>query len=313
MHRSDAIKPIARLAYLMLVVTIGSLITACKKESPQYPYKGISQFTIQDANGTALKAVIDNNDIIVYWPPFMNIPDSVTPVIKLSEKARISPASGQKVAFREGITFTVTAEDGSTQSYKLKPVINQPKPYYTLSAQAVVGDIILFSEADYIIPDEKKTKLFLISKEGKEVPLVITYLKQNGLQAKVPAFDAGTYKLKFISGIYTMEDQVELIYGLPYIPWYEPVAIKRGSTIKLEIWNTYTTGATKITGVRLKGEKGAFYPVSIKSYQADNVVEIQIPDNLAAGVYNAIELTSKALSEPFVQELPSGQEITVQP
>lgn len=68
----------------------------------------------------------------------------------------------------------------------------------------------------------------------------------------------------------------------------------------------------EITGVRLRGENGTFYPVNIKSYQADNVVEIQVYDNLAAGVYNAIELTSKALSEPFVQELPSGQEITVQ-
>src|SRR5690606_12490916 len=103
-------------------------LLGCTKKQPDYPYTDLLQFSVQDAAGQPLKGVVENNEIILYWPPHQMVPDSITANITIAERASISPASGTKVPFDAQTVFTVTAQDGSQQSYRLKPVIIQPTP-----------------------------------------------------------------------------------------------------------------------------------------------------------------------------------------
>lgn len=73
-------------------------------------------------NGLAFPSscIIDSTSspktIRISLPPGAN-PTGLIPVVTISDKARISPASGVAQDFTNTITYTVTAEDSSTQTY----------------------------------------------------------------------------------------------------------------------------------------------------------------------------------------------------
>ena len=112
------------LAISMLALTCWS----CKTEYPSLPYNDIESFSIQDADGKILSASIVNDQIILYWPPLVEQPENITPTIKVSELATITPASGTpiKLQSEKPITYTVRAQDGSSKNYTLTFQYNQP-------------------------------------------------------------------------------------------------------------------------------------------------------------------------------------------
>ncbi|WP_298607838.1 DUF5018 domain-containing protein, partial [uncultured Spirosoma sp.] len=50
----------------------------------------------------------------------------LVPTITLSDKATVSPASGIAQDFSKTVTYTVTAEDGSTQAYTASVLVAKP-------------------------------------------------------------------------------------------------------------------------------------------------------------------------------------------
>ena len=123
------IKDIGYTWYLCgLAVLTLFLYTACEDDEGPYPFNSIEVFSIMDTEGNTIEAVIRDQMITIQWPPFQEIPETITPDIIVSERATISPASGETVAFGNETVYTVTAEDGSTQTYTLDRVINAPRP-----------------------------------------------------------------------------------------------------------------------------------------------------------------------------------------
>lgn len=74
--------------------------------------------------GVAVNPVIDSNSktIAVSFPTGLDI-TKLQPIITLSAKATSLPASGSTIDFSVAQTFTVTAEDGSTQAYRYTPTL----------------------------------------------------------------------------------------------------------------------------------------------------------------------------------------------
>lgn len=99
---------------------------SCSDEYLDYPFNDIEKFDLSDAEGNTLKATVTSDSILVYWPPFQPVPESIVPSISVSENAKVSPASGTEVAFSEETVYTVTAQDGSTRTYTLKPITKRP-------------------------------------------------------------------------------------------------------------------------------------------------------------------------------------------
>jgi hypothetical protein len=187
-----------------LALTIMAVLTfsSCKKESVKYPYNNIERFTIKDANGAELKASIENDNIILYYPPFQTVPDFINPAIVVSEKSTVEPASGTKVAFKDGVTFKVKAQDGSVKTYVLKRYVNDPAPQFEANTDAKIGDYIRLT-GEFMIPDTNRTKLYLVDKNNKEIKvqgLAFENFTASGLSALLPAtIDTGIYKIKLVT------------------------------------------------------------------------------------------------------------------
>lgn len=66
---------------------------------------------------------------ISYLYPKGTTQGNLTPVITVSEKAKVSPESGvaQNFFTDGGVTYTVTAEDGTTKTYTAKATVNASK------------------------------------------------------------------------------------------------------------------------------------------------------------------------------------------
>lgn len=125
----------------------------------------IKTFEIKEySTDTVIKAGITSDSIIVYWPSFSRaLPDSIAPVITLPDSATISPASGKKVAFKNGTIYTVTSAAGTTKKYTLAVSQQSAVPwFYYNSTFIILGDYVsLFGEQFW--QDTSQTRVYLVS------------------------------------------------------------------------------------------------------------------------------------------------------
>ena len=75
-------------------------------------------------------ATISGTDVIIHVPASQTV-TNLAPTFTVSPAATLSPASGNANNFSSPVTYTVTAQDGSTQPYRVSV---QPDPVFTLSA-----------------------------------------------------------------------------------------------------------------------------------------------------------------------------------
>lgn len=104
----------------ILTATIASFLTfsatSCSDDDGEIAkdnQKQIIEFTIDN-----VKAEIDeaSKTITITLPASTDI-TKLKPQIKISDKATVSPASGIEIDFTNMVTYTITAEDNSTQAY----------------------------------------------------------------------------------------------------------------------------------------------------------------------------------------------------
>ena len=218
------------LAIFMLALTCWS----CKTEYPSLPYNDIESLSIQDAAGKTLSASIVNDQIILYWPPLVEQPESITPTIKVSELATITPASGTAIQLQSDkpITYTVRAQDGSSKNYTLVFQYNQPlvqakmnllegKYYLSYPKNEPIS-----IRGENILLDEAQTKGYLVDKDGKETLLSFYAAPQaSGVVFNTPEdLKPGIYHIKLISGRYTvLTDAFEVFLPTLYnvIKWQD--------------------------------------------------------------------------------------------
>jgi len=105
---------------LFLVLAALMLLAGCKKESSE---KKILSFKFVSP---AVEATItENAKTIVAAVPFGTDVTALVPVIIVSEKASVSPASGLPQNFTNPVTYIVTAEDGSQAVYTVTVTVDQ--------------------------------------------------------------------------------------------------------------------------------------------------------------------------------------------
>jgi len=80
--------------------------------------------------GTLGAATISGTDVIIHVPASQQV-TGLAPTFTVSPAATLSPASGSTNNFSSPVTYTVTAQDGSTQPYRVSV---QPAPVFTLTA-----------------------------------------------------------------------------------------------------------------------------------------------------------------------------------
>lgn len=280
---------------IMLIAASLAVFTACKKEYEQYHHTHIVSFTITDVNGNPVKALTDSGRISIGWLHAWPLPDSITPEVVLPEGASITPASGVKVPLEEGFTYTVTAADGSKQSWKLKLDIKQAEPVMNIQPGAIVRTGGPFEiSGNNFVEDPSLTSLFLVDKNGADtIQLPVTALTFQSVSVTIPAtVDTGTYHIKMVSGIKTTYSaSVKVMYALPVITWSTSTTYKRGETITLQGSNLRS-----ITGVGLgsTGLEGPFHALEVISHKVDEIT-LKIPADMPlAPYYMYIQYQSEA-------------------
>ncbi|WP_157836805.1 hypothetical protein [Sphingobacterium deserti] len=208
-------------------MSILALAQSCKTEYVDFPYNEIESFSIEDPAGNPLHASIVGDKIMVYWPPLVEQPETVTPTIAISERASIQPASGTPVsiASNEPINYTVTAQDGTKKTYTLVFNYNQPILIANITDQQYVTGDIDYTYAFFrvsgqnIITDSLQTVAYLVDKDGMERKLNLATIKSTMItfsRSKATDPAPGLYRIKLVSGKYTvLTDQFEVVLLQP--------------------------------------------------------------------------------------------------
>lgn len=121
------------------------------------------------------------------WKPI----DSIEPVITLPPGATIEPASGRRVAFKDGITYTVTAQNGINIVYSLRKVLKQPKPAFVINVDSVTvrQGAVASATVLNVINDTVKSKLFLVNRRtGVNNPIKLTHNYRPGYRIHHTSF-----------------------------------------------------------------------------------------------------------------------------
>jgi outer membrane protein assembly factor BamB len=106
---------------LFILFALATILTACKEDTtvPKSSAKTITKFTFSQFN-PVVQATIDESSkrITAVVPPTADI-TKLIPSISVSAKAKVLPDSGKVQDFTNEVTYSVTAEDGSKQDYKV--------------------------------------------------------------------------------------------------------------------------------------------------------------------------------------------------
>jgi len=113
------LSPLFRLSMCLLLI-----FASCSKDSDETVEtqsksnkNEVLEFSIS-IQDTKTELVINSNEIRQAFPSTVDL-TSLTPEIAISEKATISPKSGVTQDFSKEVTYTVTAENGTTNIYKV--------------------------------------------------------------------------------------------------------------------------------------------------------------------------------------------------
>lgn len=188
-------------------------LVSCNKTEYEFqksPYNSITSFKIGGYTGLdSILAIIKNDSILVYWSSEVEKPDYIQPIITFSKKATVYPGSNERVLFDESTVYTITAENGTEQAYKLIPVINEPIPILT----SITNPTIAFNEStglrmnlvgQYFLPKGDTSAIRVYAQrvsDGFEFDLGIdkSYVTQTSLRVSLPEFnsslDTGAHRI----------------------------------------------------------------------------------------------------------------------
>jgi eukaryotic-like serine/threonine-protein kinase len=253
------------LAVLYLAIIM--IAVACKKEDPapstpttppvatKSSAKDITKFSFAGLSPVVDATIDATTKAITATVPAGTDVTKLVPTITLSDKATVSPATGVATDFSKEVSYTVTAEDGSTVIWKVivtlaKPVDggtvyigNYDGVLYALDAQAgtkkwqvqmpagIASTPTVANGTIYIgcidkklyaldVADGKKKWEFLHGKPNDQsAPMVANGLVYIGGNPKIYALDAntGTKKWEFEGdGIYSWEASPNVVNGIVY-------------------------------------------------------------------------------------------------
>ncbi len=119
----------------LLLLSMILLLSSCSSDDDSNPVltessaKQIVNFTFLASNNTGLAEdvtaqISEENKTITATLPFGPDSATLTPSLEISDKATVSPNSSEPQNFTNPVTYTVTAEDGSTREYTVQITID---------------------------------------------------------------------------------------------------------------------------------------------------------------------------------------------
>ncbi|MCA0231130.1 MAG: PQQ-binding-like beta-propeller repeat protein [Bacteroidetes bacterium] len=132
------------MPYLFIIGLIS--VWSCKEKATPTPTpttKSSAKFITKFTFGTLIpvvEAIVSGTTIAATVPAGTDI-TKLVPTVTLSDKATVSPASGAVQDFSKAVTYTVTAEDGSTQAYTVNVTVAKPVNNGTVYIGSMDGNL----------------------------------------------------------------------------------------------------------------------------------------------------------------------------
>ncbi|QEH41145.1 hypothetical protein [Chitinophaga sp. XS-30] len=290
---------------------------SCKKEYEQYGLNGISSFAFADtANAKTHTAYIDmdSSAIVISWLYQWKDVDSIAPVITLPEGAVISPESGTAVAFRNGTEYTVTAQDGTKRTFRLKKALMQPIPSFSIFGDSMIvrkgtSNGFMVSNA---ITDLAHTSGALVNNATAAVTGVnISTITSERIGFDIPLeLPTGYYTFRLTTGRYTMDADMVLhiLSPIPTITSTAPAADLQAGDLITFTGKGYGDIAAVLCSLSYNGE---YIPFAVES-QTATTLTVRVPADAPAGTYTYARLISPDTGENTLP-LSTGRRFTVIP
>ena len=97
---------------LIYAILLALVMQSCIKDPPINPEADIEEFSVQASQLTGDVFIDQDNRTITLNLTEAAFNDGITPEIKLSQGARIEPASGTKIIFNNDVKYVVTSASG---------------------------------------------------------------------------------------------------------------------------------------------------------------------------------------------------------
>lgn len=108
---------------LIYAILLALVMQSCIKDPPINPEADIEEFSVQASQLTGDVFIDQDNRTITLNLTEAAFNDGITPEIKLSQGARIEPASGTKITFNNEVKYVVTSASGENKkTYNVKIV-----------------------------------------------------------------------------------------------------------------------------------------------------------------------------------------------
>lgn len=318
----------------LFILTTAIFINACKKEyTDKYNIiagdtirisndNNIQNFSINEfSEDTTISASIKDDTIYIYWPSYKTLPDSAAPIIMISDSANITPASGNRIAFKSGITYTVTAQSGDKKEYHTKVVINQPIANIQISSgnlyKSDPSNNTLRLTGDYIIPDTNATKTYLVLQSNNDAINITSKITSISNTDVIFTLDNlleitnGQYRVMITSGVRTATtpDTKYLIIKdaplpNPTITWTTALSVKAGESFTLNGSNIASIDSVKIL------KSGALYHLNY-TYTSTSIT-LTVPAGTPVGAYTQMRFYSSEFSSSYaILSLPFPNRLNI--
>jgi len=294
----------SKLIPVLCCLLITSVFTACKKtmDLPELPNSRITEYKVPVSDGT-IAGVIDESDktITVYLPFYYQL-DVIDPQITVSDGAKLNTIIEPVDVMSETTTYTVTGNNNSTTTYKLKIEIQQLGPLVVIEPSTAttttgwaIGSKTISIQGNFNTTDATKIKVSLIGSDKVEHALIIS-----GQTASVTPIILATGKTYMLTNLQIPQDlpdgeykvrvkilhltgettyPIKLIYGRPLID-YKVITAKQGETFTINTTSEVFYNFQELS-ILVGGQKTL---LPIVSYSRTEAI-IRIPENIPVGTY----------------------------
>jgi hypothetical protein len=295
----------------LICLSVIALFMACKKTIglPETLQNKILEYKVTNLQDTVIYGAIDDMEksITVYIPFYYNL-SVIDPEIKLSSGATLAEKTAPVEVDKQDVVYNVRGTDGSTATYELKVVLQNPgklkiKEASTATNTAVYypNDLITIS-GNFYASDASVVQSFLVAKKGNtEIPVNYgtVYSSHNlesdgtvnyslAYQTLRPTIDSGLYyiKVKVFGQTATSQYPVRISYKQPdFLPLSRE--LRQGESFYYNV--PQGNVLTSVKSVSIEDKNGTFIPITIESYTRTQL-NLKIPDNFPVGNYSGYRI-----------------------
>jgi len=178
------------------------LALSCGKTDDPLPLKSkekqITSFKVTINEQEIISTITEADKKISLAVPYKSDVKALAPVIAISDKATISPASGVAQDFTNPVKYMVTAQDGNTSEYTATVTVMPPSK--CLPTKAILSGVGFTSELAYEYnSNDQIVKSTFVTSSGATGSVTITYNSQGNIVKQEGSTD--TYYRSYIYNV----------------------------------------------------------------------------------------------------------------